>query len=221
MAAVVILGTAGIVYSRDQRQPDNTRPLAAAAGRPVDHWHAAIGFYECGAFTPNLPEGNDPLGIHGHGDNVVHIHPFGASSSGKRAKLSIFFDSVGAKISASRIELPGQPTKKNGDGCDNGPGTVVTKVWDTRSPTDPGRIVPGNPGDIRPTDGMLITIGFVPGGTDLPKPPSEANLDKLSDVGPQATDSIPSTTIDPSSTSSTIPATTTTGASPTTSTSQP
>src|SRR5687768_15606849 len=66
MAVVVILGTAGIVYSRDQRQPDNTRPLT------TDHWHAAVGYYICGSFVPNLPEGDDPLGIHGHGDNIVH-----------------------------------------------------------------------------------------------------------------------------------------------------
>src|SRR5919202_221845 len=92
MAIVVILGTAGIVYSRDQRQPDNTRPLPAAAGRAGDHWHAAIGFYICGAFAPNLPEGSDPLGIHGHGENVVHTPPLGGSAAGKRARLGIWLD---------------------------------------------------------------------------------------------------------------------------------
>lgn len=221
MAAVVILGSAGIVYSRDQRQPDNTRPLAAASGRAGDHWHAAIGFDICGTFVPDLPEGNDPLGIHGHGDGVVHIHPFGASASGKRAVLGIYFDSVGASLSANKIALPGQDTKHNGDKCDNGPGVVQTKVWDTRAPTDQGHIVPGDPSKIRPQDGMLITIAFVPTGTDIPKPPSEPQLDKLSDVGPQADSS--TTVPDPNAptTSSTTPPSTTTTSASTTTTARP
>jgi hypothetical protein len=203
MAAVVILGTAGIVYSRDQRQPDNTRPLT------TDHWHAAIGYYICGSFVPNLPEGDDPLGIHGHGDNVVHIHPFGASSSGKRATLEVYFDTVNADISDDRIELPGQETKSNGDRCENGPGRVQTKVWDTRSPTDPGRIVEGDPSNIRPQDNQLITIAFVPEGTDIPRPPSEPNLDALTDVpGATTTTSTPAPTTS-SSTTTTAPTTST------------
>jgi hypothetical protein len=203
MAVVVILGTAGIVYSRDQRQPDNTRPLT------TDHWHAAIGYYICGSFVPNLPEGDDPLGIHGHGDNVVHIHPFGASSSGKRATLEVYFDTVNADISDDRIELPGQETKTNGDRCENGPGRVQTKVWDTRSPTDPGRIVEGDPSNIRPQDNQLITIAFVPEGTDIPRPPSEPNLDALTDVpGATTTTSTPAPTTS-SSTTTTAPTTST------------
>lgn len=209
MAAVVILGSAGIVYSRDQRQPDNTRPLAAAAGRSGDHWHSAIAFYVCGSFVPNLPEGDDPLGIHGHGDNVIHIHPFGASAAGKRATLGVYFDSVSAEVTDDRIGLPGQDSKRNGDRCDNGPGVVQAKVWDTRSPTDPGRIVEGDPSNIRPQDNQLITIAFVPEGTDIPKPPSEPNLDALTDV-PGAT----TTTSTPASSTSTTNA-------PTTSTSTP
>ncbi|CAA9279051.1 MAG: hypothetical protein AVDCRST_MAG10-3776 [uncultured Acidimicrobiales bacterium] len=199
MAAVVILGTAGIVYSRDQRQPDNTRPFAAAPGRPADHWHAAIGYYICGTFVPNLPEGEDPLGIHGHGDNVVHIHPFVNSSAGKRATLEVYFDTVGADISDDRIELPGQDTKRTGDRCEDGPGRIQTKVWDKRNPDDPGRIIEGDPSAIRPQDNQLITIAFVPEGADIPKPPSTPTLDNLSDVTPPPT----------ASTSSTAPATTT------------
>jgi hypothetical protein len=235
MAAVVVLGTAGIVSSRDQRQPDNTRPFAAAPGRAADHWHTAIGFHMCGAFAPNLPEGNDPLGIHGHGDNVVHIHPFGATSSGKRATLGIYFDSVGADMSDDKIELPGQGTKRNGDSCEDGKGVIRTKVWDTRDPADQGRIVEGDPSSIRPQDGQLITIAFGKADADIPRPPSAPTLDNLSDVGPRAT-APTTTTVDPtaSSTSSTVAndpnvtttttagdTTTTTVASPTTSTSRP
>src|SRR6476469_5448461 len=150
MALVVGLGSAGIVYSLDQRQPDNTRPLPAANGVAGDHWHAALGVDICGTFAPNVPDsGTDPLGIHTHGDGVVHIHPFSGVSSGKRAILQIFFDTTGLKVNASEIKLTTDPTThKNGDKCESGTvGTakVQTKVWDTRDPSDQGRIVPGNP----------------------------------------------------------------------------
>jgi hypothetical protein len=218
MAFVVILGTAGIVYSRDQRQPDNTRPFAAAAGRAGDHWHAAIGFYICGSFVPDLPEGDDPLGIHGHGDNVVHIHPFGASSAGKRATLELFFDTVGADISDDKIELPGQDTKRTGDKCENGEGVIRTKVWDTRAASDQGRIFEGDPSNLRPQDGQLITIAFGPENQDIPKPPSETNLDSLTDVGPQP-GATTTTSVDPNaSTTTSSPSSTTTVAPTTTST---
>ena len=214
MAFVVVLGTAGIVYSRDQRQPDNSRPLAASAGRAGDHWHAAIGFYICGQFASNLPEGTDPLGIHGHGDNVVHIHPFGSSASGKRARLSVFFDTVEVDVSDDFIDLPGQDRKTNGDDCETGEGRVETKVWDSRDPADQGRVVPGDPATIRPQDGQLITIAFVPEGTEIPRPPSAATLDNLSDVGPQPSTSTTTPSLDGSTTSSTPSA-------PSTSTSTP
>jgi hypothetical protein len=211
MALVVVLGTAGIVYSRDQRQPDNTRPLAASAGRAGDHWHAAIGFYICGSFTPDLPEGEDPLGIHGHGDNVVHIHPFGASAAGKRATLEIFFDSVGADVSDDRIELPGQDTKRTGDKCGNKEGVIRTKVWDTRDASDPGRIVEGDPSNLRPKDNQLITIAFGPEDEDIPRPPSERNLDALTDVpGATTTTLVPPTTTSTSTSTTTAPSTTST-----------
>ena len=194
MAFVVILGTAGIVYSRDQRQPDNSRPLAASGNRAGDHWHAAIGFYICGQFAPNLPEGTDPLGIHGHGDNVVHIHPFGSSAAGKRARLEIFFETVDVDVTDDSIKLPGQDRKSNGDDCENGDGRVQTKVWDSRDPSDQGRIVSGDPSDIRPQDGQLITIAFVPEGTDIPRPPSADTLDNLSDLQPTPASTTSTTT---------------------------
>lgn len=211
MALVVVLGTAGIVYSRDQHQPDNSRPLAPSAGVTGDHWHAALGFDICGTFAPNVPDsGTDPLGIHTHGDGVVHIHPFSALSSGKRAKLQIFFDTTNVKATASEIKLPTDSvTHKNGQHCDTGTvGTaeVQTKVWDSRAPSDQGRIVTGNPANIHPTDGMLITIAFVPPGTDIPRPPSADQLDKLSDVGTTPTDASTDTTLPNASTSSTVPA---------------
>ncbi len=106
MAVIVVLGTAGVVYSREQRAPDNSRPVAAGAGREGDHWHAAIGFYICGQFQPDISAAADPLGIHTHDDGIVHIHPFTSRAAGKNAKLGVFFDTVDAKVSSTELRLP-------------------------------------------------------------------------------------------------------------------
>ncbi|MFP5318299.1 MAG: hypothetical protein ACLGI2_08390 [Acidimicrobiia bacterium] len=210
LTAVVVLGTFLIVFSRNQRQPDTSAPRIG-----VDHWHSAIGFYLCdeatgeAAFIPNLPDsGQDPVGIHTHGDGVVHTHPFSSTAAGRNAQLRHYFDALDITVNENQISgLPGQETRRNGDNCGSQDGQVQVKVWDTRSPTDPGRIVEGAPGNLRLGNNQLITVAFVPEGADIPKPPSEAQLDNLTDV-PGATTSLPPT-------STTVAEPTTTTATPT------
>ena len=205
LTVVVVLGTFLIVFSRNQRQPDTSAPRVGA-----DHWHSAIGFYLCDAstgqasFAPNLADnGQDPLGIHSHGDGVVHTHPFSSTSAGRNAQLRHFFDALDITVNENQVRLPGQDARRNGDDCGDQNGEIQVKVWDTRSPTDPGRLIEGAPGNLRLGNNQLITVAFVPDGADIPKPPSEAQLDNLSDV-PGATTTLPPTT------STSVEATTTT-----------
>ena len=207
LAVIVVLGTAGVVYSREQRQPDTSRPLASGGGKQGDHWHAAIGFYVCGTFQPNISAAADPLGIHTHDDGVVHIHPFLSRSAGKNAKLGVFFDTVGAKVTSTQLKLPGQDTKKNGQKCGDKDANVQVKIWASRNADEKGTLFKGDPADIRLTDNQLITVAFVPDGTDIPKPPSEPQLDKLNDVGTTPVpDELASTTTTPEgTTASSVP----------------
>jgi hypothetical protein len=209
MAVIVVVGTAGVVYSREQRQPDTSRPLASGAGRQGDHWHAAIGYYICGTFAPNISEAADPLGIHTHDDGVVHTHPFTSRSAGTNARLGLYFETANVKVTTDELEIPGQ-TKKNGQECDGKPAKVQVKVWQSRDPSDEGTIFVGDPNDIRLGNNQLITVAFVPEGTDIPRPPSEANLDKLTDLGPQPTTTLPAegeaTTVPPEGATTTAPA---------------
>ena len=212
-----ILGVFLVAFSRAQRQPDLSRP------RIGDHWHSAIGFNVCGAFAPNVPDNNqDPLGIHTHGDGVVHTHPFSSQSAGTRATLQIFLDTLDIRVTDNELRLPGGDTKKNGERCETGPASIRVKVWDTRAPTDNGRIVAGDPGDIRLGDNQLITVAFLPEGTDIPRPPSEGQLDRLTDLGPTPSTTVagaetttaPGATTAPEATTTAPPTTTATTAAP-------
>ena len=210
IAVTVVLGTFLIGFSRAQRQPDTSRPRVGA-----DHWHAAIGFYICNQFASNVPDnGQDPLGIHTHGDGIVHIHPFSSQSAGKKAILKVWFDTVGVTATDTQLKLPGEDSAhKNGQDCNGKAATIITKVWDTRAASDTGHIVSGAPGDNRLRDNQLITVAFVPEGTEIPRPPSEKQLDNLSDVAGATTTTTPTSSTVPGETTTTPP---TTAATPTT-----
>jgi len=191
---VVILGTTGVAFSKVQqnaRTSDDTPPRAAGDGKSGDHWHAALGFNVCGQFLPDIADQADPLGIHSHGDGIVHIHPFRSKSAGGNATLGVYFDAVTAKVSTTEIALPGQDAKKTGEKCGDKPAQVRVKTWPSKDPGAEGSVVPGDPSDLRPTDGQLITIAFLPDGEDIPRPPSAPNLDKLTDVPGATTSTTP------------------------------
>jgi hypothetical protein len=215
ITVAAVLGVFLTAYSRAERQPDTSPPRVGK-----DHWHSAIAFDICGTVAPNIPDnGQDPLGIHTHGDGIVHIHPFSAQSAGKKATLRIFFDTVGATVTSNEIKLPNSAAHKVGQKCGDQTATIVTKIWDTRAAGDTGHIYTGDPRDIHPKNNMLITIAFIPSSEEssIPKPPSEPTLDNLSDVGANAT----STTTVPGETTTTpstsTPSTTTPATTPPTS----
>jgi hypothetical protein len=185
---VVVLGTTGIVYSKEQREPDNTRPRAGAPGRAGDHWHAALGFNICGTWAPNLTDqGEDRTGLHTHADGVIHIHPFSEVYAGRRATLDVFLELVKARVTSTEITLPNQDTKRNGDNCGDRESVVQIMRWPSKAPDVEGTLYAGDPGDLRPRDRELITVAFLPRGDEIPRPPSADELDRLSDVSPITT----------------------------------
>jgi len=197
MALVVIVGFAGIFFSRDERRSaavgnDKTAPVANK-----DHWHAAVGFYLCDGFADPVTEQRDPQGIHTHGDGVIHIHPFVRTAAGNNAKLSVFTDTVRMTLTDTEIRLPGGKTFKEGSTkCAGKPAIMQVQI-------DGKKVVTTGIRDIKLKDRQLLTVAFAPAGTKLPEPPSRATLNNLEDVAPTgaATSSVPAS----DSTASTAP----------------
>jgi len=206
LTLTVVLGTSLIFYSRAQNQT-NSDNLAPKRG---DHWHAAYAFYVCDKFLPPITDQTDPLGVHTHGDGVIHVHPTSIASSGTNAIFARFMEAVKGKVSTSEIEVPGQKTMKNDMKCGQKQGRVEARTWAAGASTSSdGKVVLGNPADIRLADRELITIAFVPSGTKVPPPPSAGQLNALSDVTPAAT-------VPPATTAPIEGTTPTTAASPST-----
>ena len=192
IAVVLVLGFALVIFaSRDNEATADDSPPQAN----VDHWHAAYGIYACDAFLTPIEVQDDPEGIHSHADGVIHIHPLVGAAAGKNATLQVFPDAVGLELSDDEITVPGVATFKNGEDCNGEPASWKAAVWADENAETPV-LVTEDFGDIHFTnDRMLITLAFVPDGTDIPKPESQGQLDQLTDVPQQPSTPIVDSTI--------------------------
>ena len=152
-------------------------------------------------------------GIHTHGDGVIHIHPFSQSGAGENATLGTFLEDTDVKLSDNELtigktELPdGAKTWKEGeDECDGKAAEVVVAQWkDVSDENAKPALLTSGLRDIRfRGDGEGYTIAFVPeGDTDIPKPPTAANLAELGSVDAGAQPGSSTTTVPGGSTTTT------------------
>ncbi len=224
LVLVIVVGFVLIFYARNENQVSaTTAPIANQ-----DHWHAAYGVYICDKFIPAFthgadPNAADPLGIHSHGDGVIHIHPFSSATSGKNATLGKYLDWESVKLNNDELVLPNDGgTYKSGDTkCPDGKtGTLKVGVWENvQTSTDSPKIFVTDFDNIHfDQDGMGITIAFVPNDVDLAtlKPPTAANLAALgaADSSSSVATTVPGATTVPEATTTaavTEPTPTTTG----------
>jgi hypothetical protein len=199
LVAAVVLGALLVGYGRNSaRALANVAPKPRLGDAPGDHWHVAFGVYACDKFLGNIAKVNEPddvasggavagseynaVGIHSHGDGVVHVHP-ASGGAGRKAKLGTYFRMVGVKISDDKLELPeGLGTFKKGDDCGGKPGSLKVLVWDNADDVGEPKKYFTNFKDVRfKNDHMAITVAFVNEDTDVNslKPPSAANLAEL------------------------------------------
>jgi hypothetical protein len=185
IAAIIIVGSVLVFFARDERQA-----TASVAPTSRDHWHAAFGIDICGEFQAEVNDvGPDRLGIHTHGDGLIHIHPFGSGASGPNATFGKFADQVGLTVGDGTLTLPDGTTYTDGDACPNDEqqtGRVALYVWPPQAndKTEP-RIVTRNINGVRFTeDGQIMVLAFAPEDSEPRLPPSLPALANPSDEEP-------------------------------------
>jgi hypothetical protein len=197
IVGIAVVGAALIVYSRASIPDQNVPPTVE------DHWHASYGFYACDQWLPDLQGNKEELdtaggllnegfrrtGIHSHDDGVIHWHPYSSAATGRNAKLGVFLDVYGIKISDTKIEFPADQggavyeegvtkcTDADGKSVD---GEVVVYAFEAFDSPDDYSTYITNFDDIRlKQDGMAFSVVFAPAGTKAELPPSAANLPEL------------------------------------------
>ena len=72
----------------------------------------------------------DKLGIHTHGDGIIHIHPFTGGAAGKNATFEMFGEHGRHRRSASNgFTMPDGTEYKDGYDCNGTPATVSVYEW--------------------------------------------------------------------------------------------
>jgi len=136
-----------------------------------------------------LSEGFRRTGIHSHDDGVIHWHPYSSEATGRNAKLGVFLDVYGIKLSDTKLEMPADQggavyeegktkcTDKDGKSVD---GELVVYAFDAFDTPDKYTTSITNFKDVRLSqDGMAFAVVFAPAGTQAELPPSAASLPEL------------------------------------------
>ena len=190
IGVIVLVGTGLIAFAANERKSEADIP-------PVinqDHWHAAIGISICGEAQPPTGEFESRIGIHTHGDGVIHIHPFSGGGSGENATLGAYLEGAGIELTDSKLTIGDESWEEGEDECDGEPAELVVAQWKNVQSTDENpALIRRDFGDIRfREDGEGYTIAFVPEGTtDIPKPESAAQLAELGAIDDATATSLP------------------------------
>lgn len=227
VALVVLLGVSLVVYARSDRRSEDLGGVPQLG----DHIHQAFGINVCGEFLPVVPEFESQIGIHTHGDGVIHLHPFSQLGAGANATLGRYMkdaSEAGVEMSLTSRKLTYlDETYEEGEteceGVEN-PQLRVAYWENVQGDDSEPQITTGDFTDLRLTDdGAGITVFFGDPDADIPKPPQSNQLAELGAVdGGQVPDSDgETTTTEAESPSTTASTSTTAGEGDTTTTAAP
>ncbi len=193
LALVVVLGIAGTVVSRNGYH-DRINANGGTPPKVGTTWNEGYAVYACGKFVPNLKLSKDPDGITTQGDGIIHIHPTTKSAAGKNATIGKFASSVGMKLNAGELQVPGGTLYRDGNQCNGKTGHVyVTQFAFIGSKS--GQVQNVDPRNVPLQDQALVTIAFVPTGQQgsIPAPPAsvQAALQKLAPASTPSSTSTP------------------------------
>jgi hypothetical protein len=177
IGGIMVLGVALVAFAANDRKSETDVPPVLG-----DHWHAAVGFYICDQFEPDIAEFESRVGIHTHGDGVIHIHPSSAGGAGENATLGTFLEGAGVTLTDTELTMGDKSWKEGDQKCGDEDGELVVAQWkDVQSSDEKPALIRRDFDSIRfREDGEGYTIAFVPEGTtDIPKPPSAAQLQAL------------------------------------------
>ena len=208
-------------------------------------WHAGLAADICGTMEPALAASptSATTGLTSAGGGVLDIAPKTAGEAGNNATLGKFADGYsGLTLTNTTLKYPSTstttpaPEYKNGQKCPTGTpdagkvGVVQARAWVISTQTknneevETGGVTTLKPANLKFLNRQLITVGFGPESSPLPKPPA-STITALVQVlaGGQPPTATTSTTVagTPSTSTVTSPTTTPTTAPVSTTTAPP
>ena len=233
LVIIVIIGVASIALAKYNynKVPAVVEPAVGTS------WHAGLAFDVCGTMEPAIPASpSTATGLTTTGSGVILVEPKTSSEAGNNATLGKFADGyTGLTLSNTELKLPSSsvPAYTNGEKCGTGTpdagkvGVVQARSWVISTTTgknheevETGGATTTSPADLKFANRQLITTGFVPKGTAMPKPPASTIL-ALQQVLAGGQAPVTTTTTAASATTTTAAGVTTTTSAPATTTTKP
>jgi hypothetical protein len=205
---VLVLGISLVVYARNDRNSHQNKGVPQLG----DHIHEAIGFDVCGDFLPDIQTFESQIGIHTHGDGVMHIHPFSQLGVGANATLGRFLKDahdegkLDVSLSDTTLKLQGTTAKEGKTKCKGvtDPELRVAYWPDVENGNTKPQVTTGGFSKLPITkDGAGYTIFYGDRKAAIPKPPSAANLAQLGAIDKNPASTTSTTTAGKTSTTAT------------------
>jgi hypothetical protein len=223
LVLVVVLGISLVAYARNDRLNHANKGVPQLG----DHIHEAIGFNVCGDFLPNIPTFESKIGIHTHGDGVMHIHPFSQLGVGANATLGRFLKdahdegNLDVSLNDTTLKLLGETYKEGKTKCKGvtNPELRVAYWPDVQNAASKPQVTTGGFSKLPITkNGGGYTIYYGDSKAAIPKPLSAAKLAELgaADANPGSTTTSTSAATSTTAASGATSSTTAAGASSTT-----
>lgn len=194
ITVIVVGGILSIVFLKSG-QPSAFPKAADLSNRQNpggDHIHEAYGFNICGKWQPPIPEFESQIGIHTHGDGVIHIHPYDVSAQGRHAELKVFLTGAHVQLSDKHLVVP---KTSSGDGanvkvpgtCNGKPAVLRVAEWhhattkgDKPTTKPPDKVYKSGFGDIwLGHNGGALTIYYGPPTGVIPLPDYQGSIQHL------------------------------------------
>jgi hypothetical protein len=184
---IVVLGVSLVVYARNDRNNEDVGGVPQLG----DHIHQAFGVNVCGEWKQPIPEFESQVGIHTHGDGVLHIHPFSQLGVGANATVGRFFEDarneggLDVEINDTKLTYMGETIEEGETECEDVDSPELRMAYwaNVSDPESSPIITTGSFNDRRLTDnGAAITIFYGDPKAEIPKPPTAENLEALGAV---------------------------------------
>ncbi len=216
LTLVVVLGVALVVFARNERSNEDLGGVPQLG----DHIHQALAVNICGTEKPAVPEWEpSPIGLHTHGDGVMHIHPFSQLGVGFNATLGRFIESAREEgsldfsLDDTKLEYLDETFEEGQTECDGVDDPVLRMAYwaDVQDEASVPEIITGDFGERRLTEnGGGFTIFYGDPDADIPKPSNAPQLEQLGAADGPST--LPDPEVANTTTSTTAPGATTTTA---------
>lgn len=203
---VLVAMVALITYAKVSLPGASTGPP-----QPGDNWSMAFGIRVCDTFLPHIEGTSAELTLDAStgdaeavlagsdGDGVIHYHPQVGGNTGRNAKLSVFLDTYGIKLSNDKLEVPAalvgdgeanswdvdDPDVFQGTACEGDNAEITLRVWPDYTTGAFEDKVTDMSNQRFTRSGMIFVIAVVPESdtADIPKPAHFCELENLGVIG--------------------------------------